>query len=410
MSYELWDRNSLYEEVWATPMAKLAKRHGISDVGLAKVCRKLAIPVPGRGYWAKKEAGRAVQRIPLPALKEPVRLFKPKPKPEEPKIESYTTPDERAQVAKVKERDPQSILKLGSMSHPLIVQAREVLGRSNHDGHDLLWANDPCLDISVSKAALPRALRFAAGLIAALEEVGFKIAVKQGHKEKTTAILQNQEIGFALVEKIDHIPLATPPKGGVLQRVLTYAGTPHEHKPSGRLGLQIWKPWNALPKSWNDGKTRTLEDLLPEIAAAFLRIALAGKAADEKAAAEKAEAERSAAERARWAALIRQEEARVRALHRAAANWERARRIRDLVTAAADGAQRDGVSVDPGTVFGDWLAWAAVQADRLDPLKVSPTSIIDSKPVREPQLSYGGYSKPDPLVRFPKPLWKVDKS
>jgi hypothetical protein len=105
-----------------------------------------------------------------------------------------------------------------------------------------LWTDEACLDISVSKTALPRALRLAAGLITALEEEGFKVAVKKGHKEKTTATLHNQEIGFTIVEKIDSIPLASPPKGGVLQRVLTYAGTPHEHKPSGRLpsaSLQI---------------------------------------------------------------------------------------------------------------------------------------------------------------------------
>ena len=405
MSYEFWDRDSLYEEVWATPMAKLAKKYGISDVGLAKVCRKLAIPVPGRGYWAKKEVGQTVQKLPLPALKEPVRLYKPTPKPEPPKIEEYTTPDERAQVAKVIERDAQLILKRGSMSHPLIVQARDILGRSNRDGHDLLWTDEPCLDISVSKAALPRALRLATGLITALEEEGFKIAVKKGHKEKTTATLHNQAIGFTIVERIDHIPLASPPKGGVLQRVLTYAGTPHEQKPSGRLGLQIWQPWNASPKRWNDGKTRTLEDLLPEIVAAFLRIALAGKVADEKREAEKAEAERLEEERARKAALIKQEEARVRALHRAAANWERACRIRDLVAAASDGARREGVSVEPGTPFGDWLIWAAEQADRIDPLKVSPRSIIDSKPAPAAQPSYYGYHKPDPPMRFPKPLW-----
>jgi hypothetical protein len=405
MSYEFWDRDSLYEEVWATPMAKLAKKYGISDVGLAKVCRKLAIPVPGRGYWAKKEVGQTVQKLPLPALKEPVRLYKPTPKPEPPKIEEYTTPDERAQVAKVTECDAQLILKRGSMSHPLIVQARDILGRSNRDGHDLLWTDEPCLDISVSKAALPRALRLAAGLITALEEEGFKIAVKKGHKEKTTATLHNQAIGFTIVEKIDHIPLASPPKGGVLQRVLTYAGTPHEQKPSGRLGLQIWQPWNASPKRWNDGKTRTLEDLLPEIVAAFLRIALAGKVADERREAEKAEAERLEEERARKAALINQEEARVRALHRAAANWGRACRIRDLVAAASDGARREGVSVEPGTPFGDWLIWAAEQADRIDPLKVSPRSIIDSKPAPAAQPSYYGYHKPDPPMRFPKPLW-----
>ena len=205
----------------------------------------------------------------------------------------------------------------------------------------------------MSKAALPRALQLTAGLITALEEEGFKIAVKKGFKEKTTAMLHNQEIGFTILEKIDRIPLASPPQGGVLQRVLTYAGISHDHKSSGRLGLQIWKPWNALPKSWNDGKKRTLEDLLPEIVAAFLQIILAEKAANEKRAAEKAEAERLAAERARKAELIKKEEARIRTLHRAAANWERARRIRDLVTAAADGAKQEGVSTEPGTPFGD---------------------------------------------------------
>jgi len=406
MNYEFWDRNSLYEEVWATPMAKLAKKYGISDVGLGKVCRKLVIPVPGRGYWAKKEAGQTVQKLPLPALKEPVRLYKPTPKPEPPKIEEYTTPDERSQVVKVTERDAPSILKRGSMSHPLIVQAREILGRSNRDGHELLWTDEACLEISVSKTALPRALRLAAGLITALEEEGFKVAVKKGHKEKTTATLHNQEIGFTIVEKIDSIPLASPPKGGVLQRVLTYAGTPHEHKPSGRLGLQIWKPWNALPKSWNDGKTRTLEDLLPEIVAAFLRTALAGKAVDEKRAVEAAAAQRAAEERAHRAELIHREEQRVRALYRAAANLEQAERIRHLVAVATEAATAEGASIDPGTAFGDWLVWALQQADRVDPLKESPASIIDTKPAPEPQYVPYGQRKPSPPFRWPKPLWR----
>jgi len=52
-----------------------------------------------------------------------------------------------------------------------------------------------------------------------------------------------------------------------------------------------------------------------------MRIALAEKAVDEKRAAERVEAERIAAESARRAELIRQEEARVRALHRAAITW-----------------------------------------------------------------------------------------
>jgi hypothetical protein len=65
-----YDRERLYREVWAEPTQKVAKRYGISDVALAKVCRQLQVPKPPRGYWAKKEAERPVERRPqLPPLK-----------------------------------------------------------------------------------------------------------------------------------------------------------------------------------------------------------------------------------------------------------------------------------------------------------------------------------------------------
>jgi len=34
-------REELYEQVWTVPMQRLAERYGISDVALAKTCRKL---------------------------------------------------------------------------------------------------------------------------------------------------------------------------------------------------------------------------------------------------------------------------------------------------------------------------------------------------------------------------------
>lgn len=61
---QFWNRDELYKDVWETPMWTLATKYGISDVGLAKVCRKLMIPLPGRGYWAKKDAGHAVETVP----------------------------------------------------------------------------------------------------------------------------------------------------------------------------------------------------------------------------------------------------------------------------------------------------------------------------------------------------------
>lgn len=391
--YQFWDRESLYEEVWSTPLVKLAKKYGISDVGLKKICRKLSIPTPGLGYWAKKEAGQRVEKITLPALKEPVHLVMHRPRPQPPPIEHFTTPAERERVAKVREHRAAELLKAADLSHPLIVRAREVLGRSKGD---LLLSTDvPCVELHVAKAALVRALKFAAALITALEAEGFKVRVGNGFREQTTAIRYNQEIGFTLVERIDKVPLTTPPKGGVLERVLSYGGTPYEHRTTGRFSLRIWKPWNAPRKSWGDGKTRTVEDQLPDIVAGFMEIALSGRAEDEKRAVEKAEAERIAAERARRADAIRQEEARVRALHRAAADWERADRIRRMINAASESAKREGHSVEPGTPFADWLAWAGQQADRLDPLKEPPSSLIDTKA-----------SSKQPF-RWPRPLWRV---
>lgn len=67
-----YDRDKLYEQVWAEPMRDLAKRYGVSDVWLAKVCRWLRVPMPGRGYWAKSSAGHAVPMRPaLPKCPRP---------------------------------------------------------------------------------------------------------------------------------------------------------------------------------------------------------------------------------------------------------------------------------------------------------------------------------------------------
>src|SRR5689334_8092528 len=58
-------RQQLYDAIWAEPMSRFAIRHGISDTGLRKVCKKHDIPWPPAGYWAKKAAGKSLDRIPL---------------------------------------------------------------------------------------------------------------------------------------------------------------------------------------------------------------------------------------------------------------------------------------------------------------------------------------------------------
>ncbi|WP_457811356.1 hypothetical protein [Sinorhizobium meliloti] len=47
-------------------MKKLAEKQGVSDVALAKTCRKHDVPLPPRGYWAKLQAGKKVSKERLP--------------------------------------------------------------------------------------------------------------------------------------------------------------------------------------------------------------------------------------------------------------------------------------------------------------------------------------------------------
>src|SRR5690242_1280568 len=59
-------RKELYDLVWSEPLRTIAAKVGISDVALAKQCKKANIPVPERGYWARKQAGKPTNQPRLP--------------------------------------------------------------------------------------------------------------------------------------------------------------------------------------------------------------------------------------------------------------------------------------------------------------------------------------------------------
>lgn len=63
-------RDALYDLVWKTPICRLAKTYGLSDNGLRKACKKLHVPTPPRGYWAKLRHGYDVSPATLPTLPE----------------------------------------------------------------------------------------------------------------------------------------------------------------------------------------------------------------------------------------------------------------------------------------------------------------------------------------------------
>ena len=59
-------REKLFEEVWAEPMTTVARRYGVSSNYMARVCFRMGIPRPSRGFWAKQAAGQSPERPQLP--------------------------------------------------------------------------------------------------------------------------------------------------------------------------------------------------------------------------------------------------------------------------------------------------------------------------------------------------------
>lgn len=63
-------REELFALVWERPTSEIANELGISDVAVGKLCEKLQVPKPPRGYWARVVAGKAPRRPALKAFRE----------------------------------------------------------------------------------------------------------------------------------------------------------------------------------------------------------------------------------------------------------------------------------------------------------------------------------------------------
>ncbi len=63
-------REELFALVWERPTSEIAIELGVSDVAVGKLCEKMQVPKPPRGYWARVEAGQTPRRPALKAFRE----------------------------------------------------------------------------------------------------------------------------------------------------------------------------------------------------------------------------------------------------------------------------------------------------------------------------------------------------
>ena len=78
MEADMISREGLYELVWSVPMLEVTKKFNVSGSYTARVCAKLNVPRPERGYWAKLAAGKTPDKPSLPELQPGDQILKQK--------------------------------------------------------------------------------------------------------------------------------------------------------------------------------------------------------------------------------------------------------------------------------------------------------------------------------------------
>lgn len=347
-------REELYEQVWKFPLTTLAVEYGVSDVAVAKACKRLNVPKPPRGYWARIAAGQKIRRPKLPKISNDAQ--------------SSTTIDPAHSVVY-----PKADLNGGEAlqaipipenlhgCHPLVTATRKSM-ESQKPGEDrLAWATGKgTLGIETSRESMHRALCLMEALIRAAEEKGWKVEGK-GDRAGTEVIVGEESVSLEIREKVEWIAIEPPPNSPEWwNKSSTYA-------PTGRFTIRITNYLErGTRQSWSDGKKHRLETLLPKVLAGI------GAAAEQMRISrlEGIERERRWAEERRLRAELEEqieaEKGRRELLKLNVAEWRQAEAIYRL----CDEFERR-LATDPGKYPAEgaqrWLRWARTLAAQCDP-------------------------------------------
>ena len=284
-------------------------------------------------------------------------------------------------------------------AHPLVSQTLHAMERGERDQDGILRKPKQCLDVHVSKGSLHRALCIMDGLLKTLGARGYQVRITDSEPSETVVELMDVAIPFRVSESLTSRLDEKGPDDSLNGRYeFRHSAFRSTSVPSGALALRIehghpyyWKEEQGLRRTWADGKRQRLENCLAKFLDGIVKAATAkreGKLREEEENRQRTEARRRQEENERLRAAmwekVQAEQARVDRLLAEAVNWQRSAVLRDYIGAVRHAAMARGECVDEQSELGKWLKWADEQAERLDPLRPSPPSILDDQEKYQP--------------------------
>ena len=398
-TYNIYDRETLYKEVWELPVTEVAKRYRVSDVAIHKICKALDIPTPPAGYWAKLRAGKTVTKIPLPESSQPAKKAGIRTGTEyRPQIEKETlaflSEEERAIVLAVATqiRMPDENAKM----HPILITHRKAVmewKKKRREQEERGWNrramdSPPFLADTVSEETLPRVLHMIDALIKAMEPLGCSLT------NDLKFVIDGETVSISVSEVKDEVK-HVPTKDENMQllkyeedkRRGSWASKPnirkYDHVYNGRISLTVYNS-----RSFRDCKSYVVEERLGDI---MIELYVASDVLrKEREAREEAERKRQEEERRKEERRNRYnaEVDRTLVLANLADDYDTACKIRRYISAVEASGNLDQKTMD-------WVEWAKGKADWYDPTVAREDEFLrkreHKKNADQKELEHAGY-------------------
>lgn len=382
-----YSRRQLYDAIWSMPCLKFAASLGISDVALAKTCKRLGIPRPSLGYWARVTSGEKVPKIALP--------------PAQPGQDRVMRFDVAANLERRKEWQKMPSLKgleevAGDLAvpddqtplHPLAEKHLHALEKAKAESDGFVRVSRRELfECYVSSGGVRRLCRALHALLVELEARGYKFRAGAKDYDRLCVVKGSDSVGIVCSEGSEQIEREPTPED---KRKPSWTWQLKETRPTGKLSFEIRAYGLRGRHTWSEASSRPLEEVLGVLAEKVdgtFRGFEEERRREAERAQERVEEEKRAQERRKREAELQAQrererkererlekhqeklaeiaEARRQNLSIAARDWIEAEGVRAFVEMCAARWQQRGVELTKEQA--QWLSWARTQAEAMGP-------------------------------------------
>lgn len=370
-------REELHTLVWSKPMSRLAQEFGVSGNGLAKICDRLDVPYPPRGYWAKKAARKPAPALKLPSWKaglpQSADIHRTPPRPETPSVivEARAAVGGKIDGVSV----PESLdalhprVKAWLSEHKNEQKSREQDSRRHK--HEGWWTHRLLPDLT--DRDLYR-FRVTSAIFKGVEKAGGRIETAP-LSGRVTFEASGQKVECSIVEKlIRSLKLR--------EEASKWTAYPDHHQSgltsSGFLRVSITTYLDGRQPQWIETEKVKIGDLLPEIVGAI--IAAGPMLVQRQREREENEKRYREEERRRYEArrLKELDDKRWNAFREIASDWEERQKLLAFLAEIKTLASREGDAMIGDVSLLDWIAWADKRIEALDPFKQGAKGLFEA--------------------------------